>query len=93
MLKNPSKNILRELGKKYLQDKEDKFFLRWLLRKNEIHIAQVFLLGFIDRALGKKKISITDAYEEYEKLGISPEEAIALYDTVEEHLRSRRTKH
>ena len=93
MSKKPSKKMLMEIGRKYLEDGEDVLFLGWLLGNNEIHIAQVFLLGFIDRALGREEISMTDAYEDYEKLGISPEEAIALYDKVEKFLRSRRTRH
>lgn len=93
MSKNPSKATLRALAKKYFIKEEDTALLEDLLRSGEIYIAQVFLLGFIDRTLGKNKISMVEAYEDYDKLGLSPEEAIAVMDEAEEYLRTRRTKH
>ncbi|MGB3921806.1 MAG: hypothetical protein WBL19_00790 [Minisyncoccia bacterium] len=90
-MKEPTKEALVELGEKYCEKDEDIILLGWLLRKNELKQAQLLVFNCICQAEVDDKISPEDAYEEYAKLGLSPEEVFALADRLED-LFGDRTK-
>ncbi len=64
---------LVNLAERYLNQKgqED---IRWYLEVKAIRIAQVFLLGALDKLLEGGKVSAEELAEAYRDLGLKPEE-------------------
>ncbi len=91
-MKEPNREVLIELGAKYLKDEGEIVALGFLLKRNELKQAQLLVFNCICQAEVDDKISLAEARKAYDKLGLTPEDVSTLVDRLEDFFKDR-TRH